>query len=90
MPASNMRNWCAFAIVVIVAALAYVGIVLAHAANSAEHDYRRTTAARAARLADAYYTQPPCIHIRDLPLRKAYTQADIDRLCINRLPRRAP
>jgi hypothetical protein len=43
----------------------------------------------AARDADGYYTEPPCIHIRDLPIRKAYRQADIDRLCINPLPRRA-
>jgi len=81
--------WGALALAVLLGALVYAGSVVAHAASTGADAHRRMAAMSAARNADGYYTEPRCVHIRDLPLRKAFTQADIDRLCINPRPRRA-
>lgn len=68
-----------------------VAIVLGDAIIARDIDHslaesRRMQAQRAARMADAYYIEPRCIHIRDLPLRKAYREEDIARLCVRPLP----
>lgn len=78
--------WGVLAAAIVLASLLYAGALLATNTANAIAEHTRMSGQRQARLADGYYTEPPCIHIRDLPLRKTYRQADIDRLCVNALP----
>ncbi len=73
--------WGVIAVAVVIAALVYAGRTIAVDIDRATTEQTRMSAQRAARLADAYYTAPPCIDISSMPVRKAYRQADIDRLC---------
>ncbi len=77
--------WGVVAVALVIGALVWSAAIIARDIDHSLAETRRMHAQRAARMVDAYYAAP-CIHIRDLPLQKAYRLEDIERLCINPLP----